>query len=41
MSHKTGTFLLPAVQSTHKTTREMTVTFAEDVSVLTEDFFNI
>ena len=41
MTDETGKSLLPGVQSKTQKIREMNVTFAEDVSILTEDFFNI
>ena len=38
MADKTETSLLSAVQSRKKTTREMNVTFAEEVSILNSTF---
>ena len=41
MTVKIGTSLLPAVQLNTQNNQGMYVKFAEDVSVLTEDFFSI
>ena len=41
MADETGTSLLQTVQSYTQTTRELNVAFAEEISVLTEDLFNI
>ena len=38
---KLGRLYCQQYSQTHKTLREMNVTFAEEVSLLTEDFFNI
>ena len=41
MTDETGMSLLAAVQSNTRATMEINVAFTEEVSVLTEDFFNI
>ena len=40
MSYETVTSLLPELQSNTQNNQETNIKFAEEVSVLTEDFYN-